>query len=173
MLRARVRLASRATPRHNCNECFSRKKRRDAKRCGNFERPKGKQEMTVIVCSESVQGTTFKCTRTDRSVSNLMKMFPSLAFVTAFSAILAGGCSKSVSSSMLGDAAHPTPVHVYTVAEETAQRRVQAAGSLFALEESILSAQVEGRVSASSRRCWRHRQRRPAAHPDRSARAAI
>ena len=48
---------------------------------------------------------------------------------------------------MLGDAAHPTPVHLYTVAEETAQRRVQAVGSLFALEESILSSQVEGRVA--------------------------
>jgi RND family efflux transporter MFP subunit len=48
---------------------------------------------------------------------------------------------------VLGDAAHPTPVHFYTVAEETAQRRVQAVGSLFALEESILSSQVEGRVS--------------------------
>jgi RND family efflux transporter MFP subunit len=49
--------------------------------------------------------------------------------------------------SVLGDASHPTPVHLYTVAEETTQRRVQAAGSLFALEESTLSAQVEGRVS--------------------------
>jgi RND family efflux transporter MFP subunit len=48
---------------------------------------------------------------------------------------------------VLGDAAHPTPVHLYTVAEETAQRRVQAVGSLFALEESILSSQVEGRVA--------------------------
>jgi RND family efflux transporter MFP subunit len=38
-------------------------------------------------------------------------------------------------------------VHLYTVAEETAQRRVQAVGSLFALEESILSSQVEGRVA--------------------------
>src|SRR5580658_2923017 len=76
-----------------------------------------------------------------------MKMLQYLAVVTASAAILAGGCSKSVSSSMLGDAAHPTPVHIYVVAEETAQRRVQAAGSLFALEESILSAQVEGRVS--------------------------
>lgn len=56
-------------------------------------------------------------------------------------------CSKSPSSSVLGDAAHPTPVHLYTVAEETAQRRVQAVGSLFALEESILSSQVEGRVA--------------------------
>ena len=56
-------------------------------------------------------------------------------------------CAKSPSSSVLGDAAHPTPVHLYTVAEETAQRRVQAVGSLFALEESILSSQVEGRVA--------------------------
>ena len=48
---------------------------------------------------------------------------------------------------MLGDASHPTPVHLYTVAEETAQRRVQAVGSLFALEESILSSQVEGNVA--------------------------
>jgi RND family efflux transporter MFP subunit len=58
-----------------------------------------------------------------------------------------GGCAKSAPDSVLGDAAHPTPVHLYTVAEETTQRRVQASGSLFALEESILSAQVEGRVS--------------------------
>jgi RND family efflux transporter MFP subunit len=56
-------------------------------------------------------------------------------------------CSKAPSSSVLGDAAHPTPVRLYTVAEETAQRRVQAVGSLFALEESILSSQVEGRVA--------------------------
>jgi len=48
---------------------------------------------------------------------------------------------------VLGDASHPTPVHLYTVAEETAQRRVQAVGSLFALEESILSSQVEGNVA--------------------------
>jgi len=64
----------------------------------------------------------------------------------ALSALIAG-CSRSTTSSVLGDATHPTPVHLYTVAEETAQRRVQAVGSLFALEESILSAQVEGRVS--------------------------
>ncbi len=56
-------------------------------------------------------------------------------------------CSKSDPSSASGDAAHPTPVHVYTVAEETTQRRVQAVGSLYALEESILSSQVEGRVA--------------------------
>ena len=77
----------------------------------------------------------------------MRKTYIFLGWLTASAALLSGGCSKSVSSSGLGDAAHPTPVHVYTVAEETAQRRVQAAGSLFALEESILSAQVDGRVS--------------------------
>ena len=40
----------------------------------------------------------------------------------------------------------PVLVHVYTVAEETARRRVQAIGSLFALEESTLSAEVDGVV---------------------------
>jgi RND family efflux transporter MFP subunit len=66
--------------------------------------------------------------------------------VLAASALLCA-CSKSTSSSVLGDATHPTPVRLYTVAEETAQRRVQAVGSLFALEESTLSSQVEGRVA--------------------------
>jgi RND family efflux transporter MFP subunit len=57
------------------------------------------------------------------------------------------GCSKSSASRVLGDASHPTPVQFYTVAEETARRRVQAVGTLFALEESTLSSQVEGRVA--------------------------
>lgn len=71
---------------------------------------------------------------------------------TGFISLLAGamlllsGCGKSTPS-VLGDAAHPALVHVYTVAEETAQRRVQASGSLFPFEESIISAQVEGRIS--------------------------
>jgi membrane fusion protein, multidrug efflux system len=60
---------------------------------------------------------------------------------------VACGCSKSQPSSVRGDASHPTPVHLYTVAEEVAQRRVQAVGSLYALEESTLSSQVEGRVA--------------------------
>jgi multidrug efflux system membrane fusion protein len=91
--------------------------------------------------------STFKRTRTDSSPSSFMKKFHCLAGATVFATILVGGCSKSVSSSVLGDSAHHTPVHVYTVAEETARRRVQAAGSLYALEESILSSEVEGRVS--------------------------
>jgi membrane fusion protein, multidrug efflux system len=48
---------------------------------------------------------------------------------------------------VLGDATHPTPVHLYTVGEEVAQRRVQAVGSLYALEESTLSAQVDGQIT--------------------------
>src|SRR5881392_246706 len=62
-------------------------------------------------------------------------------------AVVAGGCSKAHTASVLGDAAHPTPVHFYTVAEETARRRIQAVGSLYAFEESILSSQVDGRVA--------------------------
>jgi len=56
------------------------------------------------------------------------------------------GCSKAQPTSVLGDASHPAPVHFYTVAEETARRRIQAVGSLYALEESTLSSEVEGRV---------------------------
>src|SRR5205807_2331424 len=61
--------------------------------------------------------------------------------------VFAAGCSKTQTASVLGDAAHPTPVHFYTVAEETTRRRIQAVGSLYAFEESVLSSQVEGRVS--------------------------
>jgi RND family efflux transporter MFP subunit len=68
------------------------------------------------------------------------------ALVVGLTAVVAGGCSKSPAASVLGDAAHPTPVHFYTVAEETARRRIQAVGSLFPLEESTLSSQVDGRV---------------------------
>jgi RND family efflux transporter MFP subunit len=78
-----------------------------------------------------------------KRATQVRAVLPSLLALIA----LTCGCSRSTSSSVLGDAAHPTPVHLYTVAEETAQRRVQAVGSLFALEESILSSQVEGRVA--------------------------
>jgi RND family efflux transporter MFP subunit len=70
-----------------------------------------------------------------------------LATLSAGAVMLAAGCAKSPSANMLGDASHPTPVHLYTVAEETANRHIQAVGSLYALEESTLSAQVEARVS--------------------------
>jgi RND family efflux transporter MFP subunit len=67
--------------------------------------------------------------------------------VPAAALFVAVGCSRSQSASVLGDASHPTPVHFYTVAEETARRRIQAVGSLYALEESTLSSQVEARVN--------------------------
>jgi RND family efflux transporter MFP subunit len=54
-------------------------------------------------------------------------------------------CSNSNGASASNS--RPVAVHVYTVAEETALRRVQAVGSLFALEESTLSAEVDGVVS--------------------------
>ncbi len=70
-----------------------------------------------------------------------------LAPFVALATLFATGCSKSQTATVLGDAAHPTPVHSYTVAEETARRRIQAVGSLYAFEESILSSEVEGRVA--------------------------
>jgi RND family efflux transporter MFP subunit len=68
-------------------------------------------------------------------------------WATLAAALFLCSCSKSTPSSVSGDATHPTPVNVYTVAEETAQRHVQATGSLFPFEESVVSAQVEGRIS--------------------------
>lgn len=57
------------------------------------------------------------------------------------------GCGRSQPSVVQGDAAHPIPVQVHRVVEETTRRSVQAVGSLYALEESTLSAEVEGRVA--------------------------
>ena len=66
------------------------------------------------------------------------------ATVSAFLLLLAVGCSSTrANNSAL---AKPVPAHIYTVAEETTQRRVQAVGSLYALEESSLSSPVEARV---------------------------
>jgi RND family efflux transporter MFP subunit len=57
------------------------------------------------------------------------------------------GCSNSNANSAAASSSKAVPAHIYTVAEETTQRRVQAVGSLFALEESTLSAEVDGIVS--------------------------
>jgi RND family efflux transporter MFP subunit len=56
------------------------------------------------------------------------------------------GCSNSRANSASATS-RAVPAHIYTVAEETTRRQVQAVGSLYPLEESILSAQVEGNVS--------------------------
>jgi len=70
-----------------------------------------------------------------------------LALAAMLVIFVAAGCSKARPAGAVGDAAHPAPVHFYTVAEETARRRIQAVGSLYALEESTLSSEVEGRVA--------------------------
>src|SRR5438094_3937336 len=67
--------------------------------------------------------------------------------MAAFVVVGVAGCSKAQPTSVLGDASHPAPVHFYTVAEETARRRIQTVGSLYAFEESILSSQVDVRVA--------------------------
>lgn len=72
--------------------------------------------------------------------------FAASAVLAAAAIVFPAGCSRSQSASVLGDASHPTPIHSYTVAEETARRRIQAVGSLYALEESTLSSEVEGSV---------------------------
>jgi RND family efflux transporter MFP subunit len=64
----------------------------------------------------------------------------------AATTVFANDCSSSHANSAKAGFSKPVPVHVYSVAEETTRRKVQAVGSLFALEESTLSAQVEGRV---------------------------
>ena len=71
---------------------------------------------------------------------------PKIALVALF-LLFAAGCSNSTANSAAASASKPIPAHIYTVAEETTQRHVQAVGSLFALEESTLSSEVDGIVS--------------------------
>lgn len=61
-------------------------------------------------------------------------------------AALGSACSRSPEAGARGDASNPIAVRVYPVAQEVLQRRVEAVGSLYALEESTISAEVEGRV---------------------------
>ena len=69
------------------------------------------------------------------------------ASVAGLSLLLACGCSNLRTNSAAASHPKAVPAHIYTVAEETTRRRVQAVGSLYPLEESTLSAEVEGRVS--------------------------
>ncbi len=55
-------------------------------------------------------------------------------------------CSRSPTVSARGDASNPIAVRSYAVEEEVVRRRVQAAGSLYPLDESTVSAEVEGPV---------------------------
>jgi multidrug efflux pump subunit AcrA (membrane-fusion protein) len=69
------------------------------------------------------------------------------AAVVAAVVLAAGaGCSQTRETRARGDASNPIAVRVYPVQEEVVRRQVQAVGSLYALEESTISAEVEGRV---------------------------
>ena len=77
------------------------------------------------------------CSRTARGLSGF----------AAGCLLLAGaGCSRTPQAVVRGDAAHPISVRTYKVEEQVVRRKVQAVGSLFPLEESRISAEVEGRV---------------------------
>jgi multidrug efflux pump subunit AcrA (membrane-fusion protein) len=64
--------------------------------------------------------------------------------LSAALALVLAGCSSGEKAAAGGDGA--VAVKVYTVEEQVVNRAVQATGSLFALEESVISAEVEGRV---------------------------
>ena len=70
-----------------------------------------------------------------------------ITLIDFFLVLFACGCSSSGVNSASAGQSKPVAVHIYNVAEETTRRRVQAVGSLFPLEESALSSEVEGRVA--------------------------
>jgi RND family efflux transporter MFP subunit len=64
--------------------------------------------------------------------------------------VLFGGaqaCSRAKEGRVRGDSSDPIAVRVFPVEEQVVARRVQAVGSLFPLDESMVSAQVEGRIA--------------------------
>ena len=68
------------------------------------------------------------------------------ALLSGLSILVLCGCSSSHAGASAATV-KPVAAHVYTVTGETTRRQVQATGSLFPLEESTLSSQVEARVS--------------------------
>src|SRR2546422_4746245 len=72
--------------------------------------------------------------------------FSPVTLVTLLLFLVQAGCSRTQPASVRGDAANPIAVRSFPVEEEVVRRRVQAVGSLYALEESTISAEVEGRV---------------------------
>ncbi len=59
--------------------------------------------------------------------------------------LLTTGCGRS-QPAKAGDGSAPLEVRIHTVEERVVHRPVEAVGSLYALEESTISAEVEGRV---------------------------
>jgi RND family efflux transporter MFP subunit len=91
---------------------------------------------------------TRKLASNSSGLHNFMRFycFQSVCLTAALvTALVAAGCSNS--NGAAAGVSKPVPAYVYRVAEETTQRRVQAVGSLFALEESTISSEVEGIVS--------------------------
>jgi len=80
----------------------------------------------------------------------LSRSHPRCFFLAALASpllfLLPAGCSRSQPASVRGDAGNPIAVRAFAVQEEVVRRRVQAVGSLYALEESTVSAEVEGRI---------------------------
>lgn len=70
-----------------------------------------------------------------------------LSCASIFVICSANGCGHSQATSARGDASHPILVRSFPVAQQNVRRRVQAVGSLFAWDESTVSAQVEGRIA--------------------------
>ncbi len=70
-------------------------------------------------------------------------------FLSALAALVfsQAACSRNQPASVRGDVGNPIAVRVCLVQEEVLRRRVQAVGSLYALEESTISSEVEGRVA--------------------------
>ncbi len=70
-------------------------------------------------------------------------------FITISSALLllgTGSCSRAKEASVRGDSTNPIGVRLFTVVEQSVPRSVQAVGSLYPLDESVVSSEVEGRV---------------------------
>lgn len=104
--------------------------------------------VSTVIATETVLGELRNCS-TCTITSIYMNVYSMKYFCLAATlsiAGLAGSCSNSQVNSAKAAFAKSVPVRVYPVTEETTRRQVQAIGSLYALEESTLSAQVEGRV---------------------------
>jgi len=83
-----------------------------------------------------------------RVCSNLAPWFRRLGALTLAGALLLlqFGCSRGPEVRARGDGGNAIPVRTYPVKEEAVRRSVQALGSLYALEESTISSEVEGRI---------------------------
>ncbi len=76
-----------------------------------------------------------------------MLRFPPILVVMLCTGLFCLGCSKTQSSSGRVNASTAIGVRAVPAQEESTRERVEAVGSLFALDESTISSQVEGPVS--------------------------